>query len=202
MKYAPLKLVVLLPIIALTMTACVTTSYRVDTTTYTNRDEAWAAVLRRDAETEAGIAAGSESLVQRKLLFVVPTSAAFMRYFEASVALQKQTFPAAGTPAHAQWSFKSDESVQNLKSVAGSIKKSNIYRDVVIFDANSTAENIQPTDEQDVLIPTSVPGGGGGVMYFLSVKHGKQILEIDLAQKERLERRKSILNSLKAKALQ
>ena len=202
MKSLPkFKLATLLPIVAMALTACATTSYNVDNQTYKNRDEAWAASMRRDAEAEAAISSSTTPLVDRKLLVVIPTPGALLN----TVAAQKQNqgkLSAPGTAARAADDFRADSIVANLKSVGLSLRKANIYREVEIMDVDSTTTNIQPSQSQDVFTFYLGTDGGMAVFYFLSAKSGKQVVAEDMGQARIGDRRKSLVDDVKAKALQ
>lgn len=197
------KLVILLPIAAVLLTACVATTYKVSNATYNNREEAMAATLREYSEAESAVTAGTNALVDRKLLVVSPTAAAYSRTFEALVMKQGKQYATPGTPARAQDDFTADATVANVKSVAASIRKSNIYREVEVLDVDTTSPNIQPSPTQDVLILNYLGADSGVRMdYFFSARFGKQILAVDMGRATRAERRKSLIDEVKAKALQ
>jgi len=196
---------IILILITIAASACVAppTYKTTDGQTYKSRDEAMAASMRGDAEADAAISAGAMPLVERKLLVVIPTASALSRAVEARVIKQGKTYVAPGTPARAQDDFTVDSIVANWKSLASSLKKANIYQDVVVQDVDSTEANIQPTSTQDVFsIYFSSEVGGGMVIYFQSAKFGKQVIAMDSGKATKGERRKSIIDDLKSKALQ
>lgn len=183
------------------LTACVTTQYKYLNQTYTSREEAIAAAQRNDAEIEAGIPQGSTPLVDRKLLFVIPTAMAFQRMSDARVAKQGKTRFAPGTPARANEDFMIDTFIINNKSIASSIKKANIYREVEIVDVDSTESSLLPTPQQDVLTLFWGVESASPSYYFNRIKTGKQVLAVDHAGTQ-IERRKSIVDDVRSKALQ
>lgn len=198
-----IKLAVVLPFVAAALTGCVAASYKVDGQAYSNRDEAWAATTRRSAEAEAAISAGAKPLVDRKLLVVVPTASAFSKNLETRVMKQGKQYATPGTPARAQDDFITDAIVANFKSVAASLKKANIYREIEVLDVDTSSPNIQPSPSQDVLaFYLGVEGALVPVVYFNSARVGKQVVAVDTGQPSQAERRKSLIDDVKAKALQ
>ena len=197
-----LLLIITLFVIATTMSACVTATYKADGQTYKSRDEAMAASMRSFAEADAAISAGAMPLVERKLLVVIPTASAVSRAFEAFVVKQGKTYAAPGTPARAQDDFTADTIVANWKSIAGSLKKANVYQDVLIQDVDSTESNIQPSANQDVLSIYMGAQLGNPTFYFQSAKYGKQVVAADWGKATAGERRRSIIDDIKSKALQ
>jgi hypothetical protein len=197
-----LKMVVLLSLAAAILTACVTTSYRVEDKTYNSRDEALAASMRRDADGEAGVSAGAGPLVDRKLLVVIPTAGAIVKTYEARLAKQGTQSPSSGTPARAQIDFMADTQASNWKSVATSLRKANIYREVEVIDVDSTTSNYQPSASQDVFSFYISAEGGMATIYFANAKSGKQVVAIDAGKPTIGERRRSLIDDVKAKALQ
>ncbi len=198
----PKKLIIALSFVAVMLIGCVTTSYRYDNQTYASRDEAWAAVVRVNAEAEAAISAGAKNLVDRKLLVVIPTAGALSRTLEGIAAKSGRQYPPPGTPARAQADFAADQGNANMKSVASSLKKANIYREIETMEVDTTTPNIQASQSQDViayhlgvdnLIPT---------LYFMNAKTGKQVVAVDMGASSRAERRRSLVDDIKSKALQ
>lgn len=201
MKSRLLSVITLL-VTAIIMSACVTTSYRtLNGQTYKSRDEAWAASTRLNAEAEAAISSDVKPLVDRKILFVMPTASALTRTYEAQAVKQGMRYPQPGTPARAQMDFNVDALVANLKSQAASLKKANIYQDVVIQDVDSTEPNIQPSANQDV-VSFYLGVEGAPIHYFQSAKYGKQVVAIDMGKASFGERRRSFIDDIKSKALQ
>lgn len=198
-----IKLAVLIPLATVVLTACVATTYKYGNSTYNNRNEAMAASARQNAEAEAVISTGSTSLVDRKLLVVIPTASAFSKFYEALVMKQGKQYAQPGTSARAQDDFMADWQVENLKSIAASVKKAKIYREIEVLNVDSTTPNIQPSSGQDILILYYMEvGGGQSVRYFSSSKFGKQLVAIDMSKANIGERRQSLIDDLKAKALQ
>ena len=196
------RLVIALTLSTFLLAGCVTTSYRYDNQSYATRDEAWAAAARKNAEADASISAGTKNLVDRKLLVVIPTAAAFSRTFEGIVTKSGKQYARPGTPARTQDDFNADAINANFKSIASSLKKANIYREVETMDVDSTTPNIQPSQSQDVVVfflgvETPMP-----TVYFMSAKNGKQIVAVDTGASSMAERRKSVIDDVKAKALQ
>lgn len=200
MKSRLLSVITLL-VTAIIMSACVTTSYRtLDGKAYKNRDEAWAASTRINEEAEAAVSSGVKPLVDRKILFVMPTASALLRTAEARVVKQGKTYAQPGTPVRSQEDFFVDMLVANLKSQAASLKKANIYQDVVVQDVDSTEPNIQPSATQDVV--SFYLGEGAPIQYFQSAKYGKQVVSTDMGKASLGERRRSFIDDIKSKALQ
>lgn len=190
-------------VVVLMLVGCVTTSYRFENQTYASRDEAWAAASRKNAEAEAAISTGAATpLVDRKLIFVIPTAQALIKSMEARGAKAGQQMPAPGTPIRAQIDFNADAGASNVKSIATSLKKANVYRDVDILEVDTTTPNIQPTSTQDVVSYYLSSDSVIPVYYFLSEKYGKQIIAVDMGASSWAERRKSLIDDVKAKALQ
>lgn len=202
MKKNNLRAVFVLPVFALVLSACAPALYRVDDQTYKTREEAWAAATRRDAEAEAAISAGVKPLVDRKVLLVVPTAAALSRTFEARVTKTGKTYAAPGTSGRSQDDFIADAAAANWKSLGASLKKANIYQDVIIQDVDTTEPNIQPSSAHDVISIYLSADGGTPVVYFQSAKYGKQVVAIDTGKANVGERRRSFINEIKTKALQ
>ena len=197
------RLILLVAIGAAMLTACVATTYKVGNAAYNNRDEAIAATRRENADAESGITAGVQPLVDKKLLVVTPTASAYSKLWEAMVMKQGKQYASPGTPARATDDFNADVVVINMKSVVASLKKANIYRETEVLDVDNTTPNIQPSATQDVLILNSWAVDGALPMnYFLSARFGKQVVAIDMGIALRSERRKSLINDVKAKALQ
>lgn len=199
MKSRLLSVITLL-VIAIIMSACATPSYKIGDQTYKSRDEAWAASTRLNAEAEAAVSFGVKPLVDRKVLFVMPTASALSRTAEARVVKKGKLYPQPGTPARAEIDFFIDTLVANLKSLAASLKKANIYQDVVVQDVDSTEPNIQPSATQDVVLFHL--GEGTRIHYFQSAKYGKQVVAVDMGKASLGERRRSFIDDIKSKALQ
>ena len=185
------------------LTACVATTYKVGNAAYNNRDEAIAATRRENADAESAIAAGAQPLVDRKLLIVMPTASAFSKTWEAIITKQGKQYAPPGTPARAADDFSADRIVINMKSVAASIKKANIYREIEVLDVDNTTPNIQPSTTQDVLVLYYwAVDAAQSMEYFVSARFGKQVVAVDMGIALQSERRKSLINDVKAKALQ
>lgn len=198
-----IKLAVLIPFATVVLTACVATTYKVGNSTYNDRNQAVAASARENAEADAAISTGSTTLADRKLLVVIPTASAFSKLFEAHVMKQGKQYAQPGTSARAQDDFLADSQVANLKSIAESVKKAKIYREMEVLNVDSTTPNIQPSSGQDILVLFYFEAGGGqAARYFLSSKFGKQIVAVDMSKANIGERRQSLIDDLKAKALQ
>lgn len=193
--------VINLLVIAIIMSACATTSYRVDGKTYKSRDEAWAASTRLNEEADAAISSGPKPLVDRKILFVMPTASAILRTLEARVVKIGKVRARPGTPGAAEDDFFADAQVATLKSLAASLKKSNIYHDVAVQDVDSTEPNIQPSATQDI-VSFYLGVEGAPIFYFQSAKYGKQVVAIDMGKASAGERRRSFIDDIKSKALQ
>lgn len=185
-----------------TLAACVPAVYRHDGQTYKSREEAMAAAERRNTEADAAVSAGIKPLVARNILVAIPTAAALSRTFEARGAKDGKALPAPGTPARAQFDFDVDAQASNWRSITVSLKKANIYQNVIVHDADTTEANIQPTTTQDVMTIHFSAGGGSQVIYFQSAKYGKQVVAFDTGKTSLGERRKSLIDDIKAKALQ
>lgn len=198
------RLAVLVPIAAVMLTACVaTTSYRVGNASYNNREEAMAATRREDSAAEAAISAGTKPLVDRKLLIVTPIASAYSKTWETIVMKGGKQYATPGTPARAQDDFNADATVANMKSVASSVKKANIYRETEVLDVDTTTPNIQPSVSQDVLVLNYWGTDATQPMtYYFSARLGKQIVAVDMGKATKAERRISLMDDLKAKALQ
>lgn len=198
------RLAMLAPIAAVMLTACVaTTSYRVGNASYNNRDEAMAASRREDSVAEAAISVGTKPLVDRKLLIVTPIASAYSKTWETIVMKGGKQYATPGTSARAQDDFNADALVANLKSIASSIKKSNIYRETAVLDVDTTTANIQPSASQDILLLYYWGTDSAQPMtYFISARLGKQIVAVDMGKATITERRISLIDDLKAKALQ
>ena len=90
-----------------------------------------------------------------------------------------------------------------MKSVAASIKKANIYREIEVLDVDNTTPNIQPSTTQDVLVLYYwAVDAAQSMEYFVSARFGKQVVAVDMGIALQSERRKSLINDVKAKALQ
>jgi|GEM_PF-6615421 len=187
-----------------TLSACIPAKYRVGDQSYQSREEAWAAVERRNAESEAGVSVGVRPLVDRTVLFVFPTATAFSRTLEARVTKTGKTYAPPGTAARAADDFQIDALRSNFKSGAASLKKANIYQDVIIQEVDTTEPNIQPSSKQDVIsfYISANADGGGAVTYFQSAKYGKQVVAVDTGRANLAERRRSFIDDIKTKALQ
>lgn len=185
------------------LAGCATPTYKVGNQTYNNRDEAWAASKRQNTEAESAISTGIKPLVDRKVLIVFPTAGAFLRTFEAIDEKSGTQYASPGSPARVAYEFYAEERVVNMKSVVASLNKAKIYREVDFMEVDTTTPNVQASQTQDVIsYHWGVEGGGVSVLYFSNVKTGKQVIAVDFGKTTLAERRRSLIDDMKAKALQ
>lgn len=189
-------------IVAIAVSACVASSYSIDGRTFKSKEEASAYLKERLAEAEASISAGLTPLVDKKVLVVIPNHNALTKVFETRLVNLGKNYPAPGTPGREQVDFYADGIVDNCKSIIESIRKANIYQEVSEFDTDTMETNIQPSANQDVVTFYAGAQSAAATLYFQSAKFGKQVMAVDMANPSWAQRRISLINDLKAKALQ
>ena len=190
-------------ILATMLSACATerVSYNVDGKLYYSADDATLALRSSLSEAESAVLSTASPLVNRKLLIAVPTEKAYLTAIDAFGAANgkrlenssQQTVDFAKNSA--RMTYEGD------KSLARSIAKSNIYQEVSIIDIDTPTPDLQPSSSQDIVYKYRAARSDGWVYYFLSAKYGKLILSGDPSKESRKERRLSLIDDLKSKAL-
>jgi hypothetical protein len=186
------------------LVGCATTNqgFRVADQTYSSREQAAVAARQRNLRAEESIKAAGAPILSRKMLVVVPTPAAFSGWFEAKVVKQGKRYAQVGTSARSQDDLNAQLLTENLKSVAASIRRANLYQSVEVTEVDTTATNVQPTVDKDVLSFYATSDSTGLTPYFHSAKYGKQVVPSDVSTSDPVMRRQSFINEIKAKALQ
>lgn len=185
--------------LALALHAHADQPYTWEDQTYRSRDEAWAAAKSRNNEAEQAIASGGLPVVNRSVLFVVPTAAALAAALQARASKNGKSYPAPGTPERAQADFFVEMSVQTWKSVVASLQKAKIYSYVSIQNTDSIDKKVRPSASQDV-ISVALNPDTGATIYFQTAKSDKQAVGIADSRTSAIDWRKKFIEDIRVNA--
>jgi hypothetical protein len=166
---------------------------------YNTQEEAIAAQRTHENNLVAQIQPFEHPLVDKKLIVSIPTKEAI--YADYIFRLSKKAKISSLTAEQSDTiNFNAMARYEMCLSTYKAIKQKNIYKTVELVESSYTSI-IQPSATCDTLCDFS-SGEGSVVTYMLNVKNGKQVFTFDSSFPDGLARTESLLNAVKAFALQ
>ena len=199
MKNNALKFVVtLLIIIFITSCAGNRNWYPFKGVKYYNKEEALFAVQTYFESQNSQVQPFLRPLVDKKLIVSIPTKEQIYSYIVYRKS-KKSKYSVSSAERDSIDYFAQSIHI-HFKSFYEMVKKKNIYKTVELVEGSYTSI-IQPSPSCDTICRYS-SGEGNDVWFMLNVKNGKQVLSFDESLPAGPARSESLLNAVKAFALQ